>query len=79
MSPELRKKRRRGATRRQRREARERWSASFLWWLMHGTTKHAVERGWDITYRRLCVSCHHVMDGHVRNLGHYAKRKEVVP
>ena len=30
-------------------------------------------------YVRLCVSCHHKMDGHVRNLGGHAKRKEVLP
>ena len=30
-------------------------------------------------YVRLCVSCHHKMDGHVRNLGAHAKRKEVLP
>lgn len=30
-------------------------------------------------YKRLCCSCHHKMDGHVRNLGSYAKRKEVRP
>ncbi len=30
-------------------------------------------------YRRLCCSCHHKMDGHVRNLGAYARRKEVRP
>lgn len=30
-------------------------------------------------YRRLCCSCHHRMDGLVRNLGDYAKRKEVCP
>lgn len=30
-------------------------------------------------YRRLCCSCHHKMDGHVRNLGAHAKRKEVRP
>ena len=30
-------------------------------------------------YRRLCCSCHHKMDGHVRNLGAYAQRKEVCP
>jgi hypothetical protein len=28
-------------------------------------------------YRRLCCSCHHKMDGTVRNLGRYAERKEV--
>lgn len=30
-------------------------------------------------YVRLCQSCHHKMDGTGRNLGHYAKRKEVLP
>lgn len=30
-------------------------------------------------YKRLCCSCHHKMDGHVRNLGAHAKRKEVRP
>jgi len=28
-------------------------------------------------YVRLCASCHHVFDGHVKNLGAYAQRKEV--
>lgn len=30
-------------------------------------------------YVRLCCSCHHKMDGHARNLGVFAKRKEVSP
>lgn len=30
-------------------------------------------------YKRLCCSCHHKMDGHVRNLGAHAMRKEVRP
>jgi hypothetical protein len=29
-------------------------------------------------YVRLCCSCHHKMDGHVRNLGKYAERKAVL-
>jgi len=30
-------------------------------------------------YRRLCVSCHHKMDGTVRNLGAHTKRKGTRP
>lgn len=30
-------------------------------------------------YVRLCCSCHHRMDGHARNLGAYAQRKETSP
>lgn len=30
-------------------------------------------------YRRLCVSCHHRLDGHVRNLGAHAQRKDNSP
>lgn len=30
----------------------------------------------DVTdYIRLCISCHHRMDGTVKNLGHYAERR----
>lgn len=30
-------------------------------------------------YKRLCCSCHHKMDGHAKNLGNYAKKKQEVP
>ena len=32
-----------------------------------------------LDYKRLCVPCHHKLDGHVLNLGEYACRKEVLP
>jgi hypothetical protein len=48
-------------------------SARFEW---ASLTKNYADMN---DYVRLCCSCHHKMDGHVKNLGQHAIRKEVRP